>query len=184
MDEKQIVKNIKKFRTSKKMSLDRLAKIGNPPVYPLKLLAFWTGFPRNALQYSYYVRYRISGWKTQKYMDVIRSYSHLLNLKPMTLSYLPKHLFNSITYIFSLNPFSIFGRPDQMVTWHRRPHVPSFGLPCDSYIIFHLPLADTPFIPAHRTGFSGVVLMNQDDTNRVLIELCREKRQKPRGGQS
>jgi hypothetical protein len=115
MDEKQIVKNIKKFRTSKKMSLDRLAKIGNPPVYPLKLLAFWTGFPRNALQYSYYVRYRISGWKTQKYMDVIRSYSHLLNLKPMTLSYLPKHLFNSITYIFSLNPFSIFGRPDQMV---------------------------------------------------------------------
>jgi hypothetical protein len=26
-----------------------------------------------------------------------------------------------------------------------------------SYITFHLPLADAPFIPVHRTGFSGAI---------------------------
>ena len=70
---------------------------------------------RDALQYSYHVRNRISRWKTQKYMNVVRSHPHLLNLKLMTLCYLPKYLSNSIPYIFPLNPFSIFRRPDQMV---------------------------------------------------------------------
>ena len=28
--------------------------------------------------------------------------------------------------------------------------------------VFFLPLADTPFIPVHRTGFSGVILINFD----------------------
>ena len=69
----------------------------------------------NALQYPYYVRNRISRWKTQKYMDVIWSHPHLLNLKLMTLTYLTKYLLNSITYIFPPNPFSIFRRPEQMV---------------------------------------------------------------------
>jgi len=28
-----------------------------------------------------------------------------------------------------------------------------------SYLVFFLPLADTPFIPVHRAGFSGVILI-------------------------
>jgi predicted Fe-Mo cluster-binding NifX family protein len=92
-----------------------LPKFPSPQLllYPRKLLKYLSR--RDALQYPYYVCNRISRWKTQKYMNVIRSYPHLLNLKPMMLSYLPKHLFNSIPYIFSLNPFPIFRRPHQMV---------------------------------------------------------------------
>jgi methylmalonyl-CoA epimerase len=41
---------------------------------------------------------------------------------------------------------------------------------------------DRPKGKRHRG--KEIAFLNQDDTNRVLIELCREKRQKPRGGQS
>jgi hypothetical protein len=43
----------------------------------------------------------------------------------------------------------------------RKPHEHSFGLPCSPYIIFFLPLADAPFIPVHRTGFSGAILIKK-----------------------
>jgi hypothetical protein len=45
---------------------------------------------------------------------------------------------------------------------YRKPHGLFFGLPCGSYITFYLPLADAPFIPVHRTGFSGAILINLD----------------------
>ena len=100
---------------------NRPCEIPVPPKFPspqflLYLRKFLKHYSRrDAFQYSYHVRYRISRRKTQKYMNVIRSHPHLLNLKLMTLTYFTKYLFHSITYIFPLNPFSIFGRPDQMV---------------------------------------------------------------------
>jgi len=110
---------------------------------------------RNTLQHPHHLGYRILRRKAQKNVDVVRGYPHLLNLKPMVLRYIQKNLFYLRPYIFLLNPFPIFRCPDQMI----------FGVvyrmrcPPDShersYTIFSLPSADAPFIPVHRTGFSG-----------------------------
>jgi len=70
---------------------------------------------RYTLQHPNHVCYRIPRWKTQKYMNMIRSYSHLLHLKPMVRCNLQKNLSNSFANIFSLNPFAVFGRPYQVV---------------------------------------------------------------------
>ena len=100
---------------------------------------------RDTLQYAYHMRYRISRWKTQEDMNVIRSYTNLLNLKLILLRNFPKNLLNLLPYILPLNPFSIFRRPHQMIFCI----VNRMSSPSDchgvSYTTFHLPLADAPF---------------------------------------
>jgi len=70
---------------------------------------------RNTLQHPYHPRNRIPRRKTQKYMNMVRRYSHLLNLKTMILCNLQKYLPHLISDIFSLNPFPIFRRPYQVI---------------------------------------------------------------------
>jgi len=69
---------------------------------------------RYTLQHSNYMRYRIPRWKTQKYMDMIWSYSLLLNFIPMVQRNVQKDFLYSLANIFSLNPFTVFRRPYQM----------------------------------------------------------------------
>jgi hypothetical protein len=73
----------------------------------------------------------------------------------MVLRYIQKNLFYLRPYIFLLNPFPILRCPDQMifgVVYRMRCPPDSHE---GSYTIFSLPSADAPFIPVHRTGFSG-----------------------------
>jgi hypothetical protein len=70
---------------------------------------------RYTLQYSNHMSYRIPWCKTQKYMNTIWSYPQFLNLKPMMSCNVRKNLSNSFPNIFSLNPFTVFWRPYQMV---------------------------------------------------------------------
>ena len=89
---------------------------------------------------------------------MVRRDPHLFNLKPMVLPHIQKNLFYLRSNIFLLYPFPIFRCPYQMI----------FGVvnrmrcPPDchetSYITFFLPSADAPFIPVHRTEFSGANL--------------------------
>jgi len=78
-----------------------------------KLLKYLAG--RNTLQHPYYLRNRIPRWKTQEDMDVTRCHPHLLDLKTIMLQHLQKYLFRFVPDIFSLNPFSIFRRPYQVI---------------------------------------------------------------------
>ena len=71
--------------------------------------------PRYTLQHPNHVSYRIPRWKTQKYMNMIRSYFHLLNLKPMMRRNVRKDFSNSVSNIFSFNPLPVFRRPHQVV---------------------------------------------------------------------
>ena len=70
---------------------------------------------RYALQHPNHVSYRIPRWKTQKNMNMIRSYSQLLNFKPMVRCNIRKDFANSLPNIFSLNPLPVFRRPYQVV---------------------------------------------------------------------
>ena len=130
---------------------------------------------RNTLQHPHYLRDRIPRRKTQKNVHVVRCYPHLFNLKPMVLRHIPKYLLYLRPNIFLLNPFPIFRRPHQMI----------FGIvnrmrcPPDShetsYITFFLPAADAPFIPVHRTGFSGANLINfplHNTPEKYMQYLC------------
>jgi len=153
---------------------NRPSKIPILPKFPSPqlLLHFWKllkYFSRgDALQYPYHVRNRISWWKTQKYMDVIRSYVNLFNLIPMMLRNFRKYFLNLFPYIFPLNPFSIFRCPHQMVfRVVNRMSSPSNGH-AFSYITFYLPLADAPFIPVHRTGFSDAILIKKGQSQMAL----------------
>src|SRR5512139_323941 len=131
---------------------------------PQSLLHFWKLFKyfcsRNTLQHSHDVCNRISWWKTQKYKHMVRSYINLLNLKLMTLRYLPKHLLNHLSYLFPSDPFPILWCPNQMIFCVVNSMSSSSDYHGVSYTTFHLPLADAPFIPAHRAGFSGAILIN------------------------
>jgi hypothetical protein len=86
---------------------------------PQLLLHFWKLIKnltrRYTLQHPNHVSYRIPRWKTQKYMNMIRSYSRLLDLKPMVRPNLRKDLSNPFPNIFSFNPFAVFWRPYQVV---------------------------------------------------------------------
>jgi len=84
---------------------------------------------RDAFQYPYHMRNRTSRWKTQKYVDRIRSYVNLLNFILMTLCYFPKYFFNLLPYILPRSPFSIFGRPPNDISCRKR-HEQSFESPC------------------------------------------------------
>jgi hypothetical protein len=86
---------------------------------PQLLLHFWKLIKnltrRYTLQHPNHVSYRIPRRKTQKYMNMIRSYSHLLDFKPMVRPNLRENLSNSSPNIFSLNPFAVFWRPYHVV---------------------------------------------------------------------
>ena len=110
---------------------------------------------RNTLQHPYHLGYRIPRRETQKNMDVVRGYPHFLNLKPMMFRHIPKYLFYLRPYIFLLNPFPIFRCPYQMIFGVVNRMRCSPNSHEGSYTIFSLPSADAPFIPVHRTGFSG-----------------------------
>jgi hypothetical protein len=84
-------------------------------------------------------------------MKMIWSYSQLPNLKTMVRCNVRKDFSNLTPDIFSLNPFLVPRRPNQMVLRVvNRMCTPE--LPSGAYIIFFLPLANAPFIPVHRTG--------------------------------
>lgn len=110
---------------------------------------------RYTLQHPHHLRNRIPRRKTQKYMHMIRRYPHLLDFKSMMPSYFLKNLLNLLPYIFSLNPFSILRRPYQMILCIVNSMCTPPNPHEDLYTMFSLPSADAPFIPAHRTGFSG-----------------------------
>ena len=137
-----------------------LPKFSSPQLFLhfWKLLKYLAG--RNTLQHPYYFRNRIPRWKAQEDMDVIQCHPHLLNLKTIMLRHLQKYLLGFVPYIFSLNPFPIFRRPYQVVFCV----VNGVRSPSDShevsYTTFFLSPTDAPFIPVHRTGFSGAILIN------------------------
>ena len=134
-----------------------------PKLSPPQLLLYFRVFPkyltrRYTLQHPYHLGDGIPRRKTQKYMHMVRRDPHLFNFKPMVPRHIQKNLFYLRSNIFLLYPFPIFRCPYQMI----------FGVvnrmrcPPDchetSYITFFLPSADAPFIPVHRTGFSGANL--------------------------
>jgi hypothetical protein len=114
---------------------------------------------RNALQHPHHSRNRIPRRKTQEYMYMIRCHSHLLNLKTIILSNLPKYLFRLIPYVFPLNPFAILRSPHQMIFRIVYGMSSSSHTHEVSYTTFPLPPADASFIPVHRTGFSDAGLI-------------------------
>ena len=144
-----------------------LPKLSSPQL----LLNLWVFLKyltrRNTLQHPHHLGDRILRRKTQKNMDVVRRYPHLLNLKPMMLRHIQKDLFYLCPNIFPLNPFSIFRCPYQMifgvVNRMRCPPDSHEG----SYTTFFLPSADAPFIPVHRMGFSGA------NFNKKILDKIR-----------
>ena len=137
-----------------------LPKFSSPQLFLhfWKFLKYFTG--RNTLQHPYYPGNRIPRWKTQEYMNMIRYHPHLLNFKTIILCNLQKYLLRLIPDIFSLNPYPILRRPYQVIF----RIVDSVSSSSDthevSYTTFFLLSADAPFIPVHRTGFSGAILIN------------------------
>jgi hypothetical protein len=92
-----------------------LPKLSSPQLFlhlrkPLKNLT-----RRYTLQHSNHMGYRVPRRKIQKYMDMIWRYSQLLNLKPMVRRNVRKDFSDLPPNIFSLNPFSVFGRPYQVI---------------------------------------------------------------------
>ena len=148
----QIGGNFVPHRPNKISILPKLS----PPQLLLNLRVFLKYLTRrNTLQHPHHLGYRIPRRKAQENMDVVRCYPHFLNFEPMMLRHIQKDFFYLRTNIFLLNPFPIFRRPYQMifrvVNRMRCPPDSHEG----SYTIFSLPSADAPFIPVHRTGFSG-----------------------------
>ncbi len=137
-----------------------LPKFSSPQFLPHlgKFLKYLAG--RYALQHTYYLRNRISWRKTHEYVNMVRCDSHLLNLKTIILRYFRENLSCFISYILSFNPFPIFWGPDQMIFCVVNSVSSSFDSHGISYITFHLFATDAPFIPVHRTGFSGAILIN------------------------
>jgi len=94
------------------------------------------------------------------YLLKLLGHPYLLNLKTIMLRHLQKYLLRFVPYIFSLNPFPTFRRPYQVVFCV----VNGVRSPSDShevsYTTFFLSSTDAPFIPVHRTGFSGAILIN------------------------
>jgi hypothetical protein len=62
-----------------------------------------------------------------------------------------------------LTGFTQFGKspnPKQNNFSCCKPHVHFSGLLCGPYITFFRPSGDAPFMPVHRTGFLGAILVN------------------------
>ena len=128
----------------------------SPPQLLLNLRIFLKYLTRrNTLQHPHHLGYRIPRRKTQENMNMVRCYPHFLNLKSMMFRHIQKHLFYLRPYILLLNPFPIFRCPYQMIFGVVNRMRCSPDSHEGSYTIFFLPPADAPFIPVHRTGFSG-----------------------------
>lgn len=144
---------------------NRLRKISILPKFssPQLLFHLWKLIKNLTRQYTLQhpnqVSYRIPRWKTQNYMNMIWSYSHLLDFKPMVPPYLQENLSNSSPNTFSLNPFSVFWRPYQLVFRVVNPMcTPS---DCHGSLISHffcLWQTHLPF-PTHKPGFSDAILI-------------------------
>ena len=149
-----------------------LPKLSSPQLLPhfRKFLKHFTC--RNTLQHPYDLSDRISRRKTQEQMHMVRRHPHFLNFKSMVLRNLRKYLSHPFPYITSLNPFPVFGRPDQMIfrIVNRMRYPPDSNE--DSDIAFSPPWADAPFIPVHRMEFSGANF-NKTLSYKQLIFMLR-----------
>ncbi len=115
------------------------------------LLEYYTR--TDILQHSYYLGNAMSGWKRQKYMNMVFCYFKRFYIKIMAQGYLLKYLLNSLLDIFSQNPFAILWSPYQMIlriiyrmTRSSKRHALNIpNLP--------LPTAEKLFIPVYKTGY-------------------------------
>jgi len=94
------------------------------PVFPKlttpKLLLNSRIFPEyhagsDTLQHRYYPRNAVPRWKRQKYMYMISSYFHRINLKLIGYRNLLKYTLYSLLYVSSQNPFPILRCPYKMI---------------------------------------------------------------------
>lgn len=108
----QICRNFISHRPCK---IPILPKFSPPKLLPHFRISIKYLACRNTLQHPHHPRNRVPRRKTQKYMNMVQHYSHLLNIKTIVLCNFKNYLPRLISDIFSLNPFPILRRPYQMI---------------------------------------------------------------------
>ena len=108
----------------------------------------------DTLQQRYYPRNAVTRWKRQKYMYMVSSYFHRVNLKLICYRNLMKYTLYSLPYVSSQKSTSDTSVPIQHVISCHIQHDVLLSVPCSIYIIWTPASGRITFPPRLKTGCS------------------------------